>query len=259
MKRTLRTMIGAIYWPARDRVLRSGDAAFVRRLANPLWVARACLTTEVRRHADLARGRMLDVGCGGQPYRRLFTGVDRYIAADLPPTRGVDVHADALRLPFADGSFDAVLCNQVLEHVPAPATLFAEVTRVLRPGGVLLLTTPQVWGLHHEPYDFYRYTRYGLTHLAAAHGLTIESVAPTCGLWATIGQRIADTVVHHYAGRAPAIVRLLLGLALSPMLAAAFVLDKAVGRHGDTLDNVLVARKPSCRKPQQETHHARAA
>lgn len=225
----------------------------------PVWIARRRLRQEVAQRAHLASGWMLDVGCGVQPYRPLFRHVSRYVAVDLPPTKRVDAHADALRLPFADASFDTVLCNQVLEHVPEPARLMAEVQRVLRPGGVLLLTTPQVWGLHHEPYDFFRYTKYGLKHLAQSAGLHAEEIVPTTGLIATFTQRLADAIAYGWAGHWPRPAFFLLSLALWPMLLVGYLLDGLMGRRGDTLDNVLIARKPVRLTTTRENSHARAA
>jgi len=146
-------------------------------------------------------------------------------------------------LPFKDAVFDTVLCNEVLEHVPEPARLMAEVARVLKPGGVLLLTTPQTWGLHMEPYDFYRYTKYGLRYLAEKSGLEVIEVAPTCGLWATLAQRFADTVIYTYAvGRSRWVVEIL-SLLLAPVLMVGYGLDKLFGKQGDALDNVMIARR----------------
>ncbi|MEX0774370.1 MAG: class I SAM-dependent methyltransferase [Phycisphaeraceae bacterium] len=240
----LRKIAGALYWSLRGRIERSLPLRLLRNATNPLWVARRCLLRTVRQQAHHARGRLLDVGCGGQPYRPLFTDVTRYIGVDLPGAQRIDVAASALALPFADAAFDTVLCNQVLEHVPDPGLLIREVQRVLRPGGTLLLTTPQVWGLHHEPHDYFRYTCYGLAHLARSSGMTIVAVAPTCGMWATLVQRLADTVAHHYAARLPRPLFFGLCVLLSPILLIGYLLDRACGPQGDTLDNVLVARKP---------------
>ena len=209
-----------------------------------LWLARWLLDRAIRKHREAAGGVMLDVGCGGKRYRRLFGHVDRYVGVDLPAERSsADVFADAMRLPFADAVFDTLLCNQVLEHVHSPDALMREAARVLKVGGSLILSTPQVWGLHHEPHDYFRFTKYGLRHLAARHGLDVVEVTATCGLWATIAQRVADTSVHEYAASWPTGVRRLIGLVVCPILAAGLVMDRLLGRRGDTLDNVLIARK----------------
>ena len=244
MYRRLRKTAGRIYWQGRSIIHRSAAARWLGRFSNPLWVARRCLHRAVRRQRYRATGWLLDIGCGSRPYQHLFEHVSRYVGIDIPsPYCKVDAFADGMHLPFQDATFDTVLCNQVLEHVCEPHRLISEIERVLKPGGTLMLTTPQVWGLHHEPHDFFRYTKYGLTHLAQAHGLIVVTVAPTCGMWATLAQRLADTVAHLYCARLPRCISPLVGLCLAPLLTAGYALDRLFGRHGDTLDNLLVARK----------------
>lgn len=246
---TIRKALGRLYWGSRTAWERSVAGRWFGQTVHAVWLARRCLRVAIRRHAPLARGRLLDIGCGSRPYRGLFRGISRYVGVDLPaPGVRADAYADGLRLPFRDQSFDAVLCNEVLEHVRRPERLLSEAARLLRPEGVLILTTPQVWGLHHEPCDFFRYTKYGLAHLATDAGLDVVAVAPTCGLWGTTAQRIADTVVHHYAASWPPGLRRLLGCVWWPILLAAYGVDRLIGMHGDTLDNILVARKPTCQR-----------
>ena len=227
--------------------------AIVRRLPGGIWllgwtdplhVARRCLRQELTKRVHYARGWLLDLGCGPQPYRDMFNNVDRYIGVDLPPNSQADVYGDAMALPVQDGVFHTVLCNQVLEHVPEPSKLMAEVARVLRPGGVVLLTTPQTWGLHLEPHDFYRYTEYGLRYLAEKSGLEVVEVIPTCGLSATLAQRIADTVVYTEPNRRPPWLELSLSLLMAPVLMTGYGFDKLFGKRGDPLDHVLIARRP---------------
>lgn len=139
------------------------------------------------RHQEFVSGKVLDLGCGSRPYEAFFNGrVAKWVGADYPasghpPATRVDVFADAMLLPLADESFDTVLCTQVLEHVPEPLDLLREVWRVLRPGGHLVLTAPQYNGLHGEPQDFYRYTKYGLEHLARKAGFTMNLIEPLGG------------------------------------------------------------------------------
>jgi SAM-dependent methyltransferase len=241
----------AVSWLYRQarRLMRGGlrcipGGKWLLEWTDPLHIARHLLWQAVQSRAHYARGRLLDIGCGYQPYRHLFTQVDSYVGVDLPPNNRVEAHADGMELPFLAASFDTVLCNEVLEHVPEPAKLIGEVTRVLKEGGILLLTTPQTWGLHHEPYDYYRYTKYGLRYLAEKYNLEIIEVTPTSGLWATVAQRIADTLIYTYAVDSAAWVVELLSVALGPLLFASYALDQVFGLRGDTLDNVLVARKP---------------
>ena len=73
-------------------------------------------------------------------------------------------------LPFGDRSFETVFSSQVLEHVPEPWRMVEDMARVLKPGGHLILTAPHIWGLHEVPHDYFRFTSYGLQHLARRAG-----------------------------------------------------------------------------------------
>jgi len=106
--------------------------------------------------------RVLDLGCGRGPYASHFAN---RVGCDIKPSPAVHVVADAEALPFGAGVFDMVLSTEMLEHVPNPQRAVAEIGRVLRPGGRLVLTTRFLYPIHSEPIDYYRFTRYGLLHL----------------------------------------------------------------------------------------------
>ncbi len=142
---------------------------------NPYYFARSGLHRAMRDFAPTLSGRLLDVGCGSKPYRALFN-VDEYIGLEFDSEAArnnavADFFYDGNRFPFEDASFDAVLCNQVLEHVFNPDQFLSEIVRVLRPDGKLLLTVPFVWDEHEQPYDFARYSTFGLRALFEKSGL----------------------------------------------------------------------------------------
>ena len=144
---------------------------------NPFYFARSGLCDAMTEFAPMLSGRLLDVGCGSKPYQSLFA-VDAYIGLDIDSEasrkQGVaDHHYDGNTFPIADASFDSVLCNQVLEHVFNPDEFLGEITRVLKPGGKLLLTVPFVWDEHEQPYDYARYSSFGLRSLLEKQGLKI--------------------------------------------------------------------------------------
>ncbi len=124
------------------------------------------------------RGRLLDVGAGQSPWRFLlgdvqYVGLDIEDAAQFGMTRNPDiVYYDGGRMPFPDDSFNHALCVEVVEHVSDPQALFAELLRVLKPGGSLVLTVPWSARLHHLPHDYRRLTRYGLSALLNGAGFT---------------------------------------------------------------------------------------
>jgi SAM-dependent methyltransferase len=159
------------------------------------------LRKALRRQARQARGRLLDVGCGNRPFEPLFRPyVDEYVglehAAAFAKTsasldgQGPDFVYDGGRMPFEDASFDTVLSIQVLEHTADPGVLITEMARVLRPGGVLLLTAPFSYRLHEEPHDYFRYTPHGLRHLCEQANLTVREVEPFGGLFQLLGHKL---------------------------------------------------------------------
>jgi SAM-dependent methyltransferase len=143
------------------------------------FVAEAAQTTQ-------AGARVLDAGAGDGRFTGLF-GHTRYVGVDLAvgDTRWDFSQLDALSnltaLPFAEDQFDVVLCTQVLEHVREPRAVLGEIQRVLRPGGRLYLSVPQSWHQHQKPYDYFRYTSFGLRYLFTASGLCVEKIEPMGG------------------------------------------------------------------------------
>lgn len=150
---------------------------FLGVFVNPFYIARAGLCKAMSELAPILSGTLLDVGCGTKPYRSLFS-VDTYIGLDIDSEstrkRGI---ADKLYIggtfPFNDSEFDSLLCNQVLEHVFNPDEFLGEINRVLKSGGKLLLTVPFVWDEHEQPYDYARYSSFGLKVLLEKSGFKI--------------------------------------------------------------------------------------
>ncbi len=139
------------------------------------------LTSTIRQFGNI--NTLLDLGCGEKPYLGLYHDqVNHAIGIDVPYSphehNMVDVFSDGQRLPFANATFEVVLCSEVMEHTPEPNRLLSEVNRVLVPGGLLILTTPLLVPEHEAPYDFYRYTRYGLRYLLDANGFVVKNVEP---------------------------------------------------------------------------------
>jgi SAM-dependent methyltransferase len=224
------------------------------------------------RLAPRTRGRLLDVGCGDKPYEHIFRPyVSEYLGIEHEASFGVtsaaardkaDVRYDGGRLPFPDGSFDTVISVQVLEHTPDPATLIAEMGRVVRDDGIIILTAPFSFRLHEEPHDYFRYTPHGLRVLCEAAGLAVEEISPHGNLWSLLGhklnsylalhvvriQRAAQTLgkLGHEGGaseRARAWLLPLVTPAMITISAGARVLDRAAPDPTETLGFTVVARR----------------
>jgi SAM-dependent methyltransferase len=189
-------------------------------------------------------GVMLDFGCGGRPYEKLFLPkLDRYIAADVAKAKATELDIELTPggpVPMDDETVDVVLSTQCLEHVPDVDFYLSECSRLLRPGGVLILTAPMQWRHHEVPHDYLRFTRYGLTNLLNRHRFQIKDLSPAGGVFSLLGQIFLNHLAHrHYRGKH--VFRAINRLALW--------LDKKYPDADDTMNWMCLAIKPQ-RFPQ---------
>ncbi|HVN00080.1 MAG TPA: class I SAM-dependent methyltransferase [Caulobacteraceae bacterium] len=161
------------------------------RLVDADWMVMRGMAREISQVAARlgAPGRVvIDYGCGSMPYRPLFEAAGcRYLGADVDGAPEVAIDA-AGRMAVDDASADLVVSFQVLEHVRDLAPYFAEVRRVLKPDGRLVLSTHGTWLYHPHPEDHRRWTRQGLTHEIEAMGFVVEDCRPVLGplAWTTV-------------------------------------------------------------------------
>jgi len=192
------------------------------------------------RALTVAHGVLLDYGCGGQPYRELFLPkVSKYIAADVAAAHGtsVDIRLQPRQpVPLPSASVDTILANQTLEHVPDSDFYLAECERLLRPGGVLILTAPMQWRHHEAPFDYFRFTRYGLTELLSRHQFTLQDLSPSGGVYALLGQ----IFLNHLAERG-----FQNRLVFRAINRVALWFDKKVPDSEETINWMCIARKSS--------------
>jgi SAM-dependent methyltransferase len=124
-------------------------------------------TREVILHTKhYVHGRTLDFGAGTAKYQHLIrphTG--SYTTFDMVPGKNIDIVGDGLNPPFKDGEFDTVVSTQVLEHVEKPWVMIAQIGRIIKSGGICIITAPFIVPFHADPYDFFRYTETGLTSM----------------------------------------------------------------------------------------------
>lgn len=158
-------------------------------LADHNWLAHSINNNSLRRHLNLLHGAVIDLGCGKTPYKTdILKVADSYVGVDwinsLHDMAQVDVCTDlSRRFPFDDASFDAAVSFQVMEHIAEPSVFLFECNRILKPGGIFLLTVPFMWHVHEAPHDYYRYTSYGLEHILKKAGFGSVQVEANTGFW----------------------------------------------------------------------------
>lgn len=131
---------------------------------------------------------ILDAGAGESVYKKLFSHCS-YKAIDLAVGESrwnytnLDYVGFLHEMPIENEIFDAVLCTQVLEHLEWPRESVKEMHRVLKAGGKLFMTVPMAQDEHQIPYDFFRYTSYGLQSICKHAGFREVKITPFGGLW----------------------------------------------------------------------------
>jgi len=150
---------------------------------------RVLLMQQLSRHAPKLFGKLLDVG-GGQVrrYKHLCPKVTEYKTLDINADWKPDIVGSAEAIPLPDASVDSILSTQVLEHVPHPWIAIKEMARILKPGGIAVITVPQWNELHEEPHDYFRYTRFGLESMFKDSGLHVETMEQRGQYFSVCGQ-----------------------------------------------------------------------
>jgi SAM-dependent methyltransferase len=161
-------------------------------LTSPTWAVRAPLAGWLERQAQIGEGyRVLDVGCGPKPYYPFFAErASEYVGVDVVDNPVAELRGPVEALPVEDGTFDLVLCTQVLEHCDDPVQAVRELRRVTAPGGRVLASTHGVQWYHPSPVDYWRWTHEGLRRLFTTNGdwkeVTIEPSGGTAACLAML-------------------------------------------------------------------------
>ena len=129
-------------------------------------------------------GRLLDIAPqdyeGARPF---FGGTMAVDTLDINPQSGCTYIGEVCRLnkQIADGSYDVVVCTEVLEHTLQPFDAVQEIWRILRPGGILAISVPFNFRIHGPLPDCWRFTVHGLRELLAAFEVLEISALETPG------------------------------------------------------------------------------
>jgi SAM-dependent methyltransferase len=223
--RTARLFLGFLLLPrsARSKILSADQGQYVVGTKNAAtrdaWVAQALVALP-------PGARLLDAGAGECQYKK-HCGHLKYVAQDIAVYDGkgdaglqtgswdfsqIDIVSDILKIPEPDASFDAVLCTEVLEHLPDPVRALDEMARLLRPGGMFVITAP-FWSLtHFAPYHYATgFNRYFYESHLERLGFDIVEMTPNGNFFECVGQelrRVTDMAQRFAGGDRPTLLEL---------------------------------------------------
>lgn len=154
-----------------------------------------------RELTKFAKGQLLDLGCGKVPFYGVYKDlVSEAVCVDWSNTLHANPYVDHeidLNGPIGlrSDSFDTVILSEVLEHIRKPEILMSEMHRLLRSGGHVIMNVPFYYGLHEQPFDYFRYTRHALRSMAEDAGLTVVHLESIGGVPEIIADLVSKTAM----------------------------------------------------------------
>jgi len=124
--------------------------------------------------------------------------VSEYIVSDIADAPGVDFVEDARKLSFANDSFDTILSFQVLEHVDDTQAVVAEMHRVLKKGGHVIVTAPFLAPQHGHPSDFHRFTTEGIRFFFEREHFEVVELGAQGSTWSVVAQILRCIFLNPY-------------------------------------------------------------
>lgn len=215
------------------------------------WLAKKLINDKVRECLISLYGTVVDLGCRIRPYEVDVIGnADIYIGIDWGHTiheLSADIVANLNQpLPVRSDSVDCVLSFEVLEHLAEPGIMLSESLRILRRGGLMVLSVPFQWWVHEAPWDYQRFTRFGLQYQLDKAGFVDIQISETSGFWAMWILKLNYQLRRLVRGPRP--VRGAIRALLIPFWwvgqTVAPILDRYWPEKNETAGYFVVARKP---------------
>jgi len=224
------------------------EPKFLGLFVNPFYIARKALLKNIKPLGNHISGKTLDVGCGIKPYKKFFNS-NEYIGVDVRSTlhnseNSIDIYYDGKTIPIKNGQFDSVVTSQVLEHVFHPDLFLSEINRVLKVDGYLLITVPFVWDEHEQPYDYARYSSFGLKYILNKNGFIVINHIKTENNIKTLFQLLNGYIYKKVYNKNSFIKQVSTLFIMAPITIMGIMFNVFLPDNDDLyLDNVVLAKK----------------
>jgi len=191
------------------------------------------LRNSMSQTSSYLHGKCIDIGSGNSPYKKeILNNVDEYICVDkgsvhkhmFSTSKESFIDADIKELPFEDETIDSIVLTQVLEHIDEPYIALSELKRVLKKDGIIILSVPFIYQAHATPYDFFRFSEYGLKELCKKYDFEILEFHYQGYLGTTL-----VSILNGFIWQLSSKSKLLRNTFLLPFLLAIFSLNNLIG------------------------------
>lgn len=185
-------------------------------LFNRSYLIRREIRASAKKFSKFSDGQILDFGCGSMPYEYLFHHCEDYLGLDyeqdeiMRPARKVDVYYNGVTIPFPNDRFDTVLAFEVFEHIVNLEEIFSEITRILKPDGMLCFTVPFLFPYHETPYDYQRLTSWKWHEILVRFGFNDINIVTKPNDFTSLVQLIQIYILSLINPRNNSVIELLL-------------------------------------------------
>ena len=221
---------------------------FIGLFVNPFYFTRKGLYKNISELMNAINGDVLDIGCGQKPYENLCK-CDKYIGLELDTLENrnykkADYFYDGKSFPFKNSNFDSIILNQVFEHVFNPDIFLKEINRVVKINGRLLMSVPFVWSEHEQPFDFARYSSFGMKSLLKRYGFEVIECRKSVNDLGVIFQLLNDYIYKKTVTKSSYMNIILTVLLISPVNIIGLILSDILPKNDDLyLDNIILVKK----------------
>lgn len=222
---------------------------FFLKIVRNHYQRNALFCQEIARKYDKNNAVLLDVGAGDIPAKSYFKNV-LYLSQDIAQNKEgsinyvCDINEGISEIQ--NSTIDFILSTQVLEHIKEPHKVFKEFNRLLKAAGRVFLTTNMCYEEHMIPYDYFRYTKYGLKYLGESSGFEVESIKPQGGYFQVLYYLLFNLPVFLSVKRGSILYYAYLAIFILPLFllgVIAYVLDALDFRKSITVNYECVFRK----------------